>query len=154
MIPHFWKPIKQVQQIFTTTFNADKHIVSEYSTEKETLWLEAKTKLLPRSLATQTRFLGGGREGREGREGEGEGREGGGWDEVHFKHFYLFIRRPSNSVENCYGVTIQMKRLWQNLFDSAIYFFGFNSLLLARELRGRKPILLRDYLLSLDLSPA
>ena len=142
MIPHFWKPIKQVQQIFTTTFNADKHIVSEYSTQEETLWLEAKTKLLPRSLATQTRFLGGG------------GGEGGGWDEVHFKHFYLFIPRPSNYVENCYGVTIQMKRLWQNLFDSAIYFFGFNSLLFARELRGRKPILLRDYLLSLDLSPA
>ena len=153
MIPHFWKPIKQVQQIFTTTFNADKHIVSEYSTEEETLWLEAKTKLLPRSLATQTRFLGRGRG--EGGEGEGrEGREGGGWDEVHFKHFYLFIPRPSNSVENCYGVTIQMKLLWQNLFDSAIYFFGFNSLLFARELRGRKPILLRDYLLSLDLSPA
>ena len=146
MIPHFWKPIKQVQQIFTTTFNADKHIVSEYSTQEETLWLEAKTKLLPRSLATQTRFLGGG--------GGGGGGEGGGWDEVHFKHFYLFIPRPSNYVENCYGVTIQMKRLWQNLFDSAIYFFGFNSLLFARELRGRKPILLRDYLLSLDLSPA
>ena len=70
MIPHFWKPIKQVQQIFTTTFNADKHIVSEYSTEEETLWLEAKTKLLPRSLATQTRFLRGGR-GR-GRGGKGE----------------------------------------------------------------------------------
>ena len=53
-----------------------------------------------------------------------------------------------------YGVTIQMKPLWQNLFVSAIYFFGFNSLLFARELRGRKPVLLRDYLLSLDLSPA
>ena len=55
---------------------------------------------------------------------------------------------------NFYGVTIHMKPFWQNLFDSAIYFFGFNSLLFARELRGRKPILLRDYLLSLDLSPA
>ena len=47
MIPHFWKPIKQVQQIFTTTFNADKHIVSEYSTEEETLtrsWDEATPK--------------------------------------------------------------------------------------------------------------
>ena len=53
-----------------------------------------------------------------------------------------------------YRVTIQMKPLWQNLFVSAIYFFGFNSLLFARELRGRKPVLLRDYLLSLDLSPA
>lgn len=38
------------------------------------------------------------------------------------------------------GVNIQMKLLGQNLFDSAIYFFGFNSLLFARELRGRKPI--------------
>ena len=49
---------------------------------------------------------------------------------------------------------VQMKPHWPNLFDIAIYFFGFNSLLFARELRGRKPILLRDYLLSLDLSPA
>ena len=36
---------------------------------------------------------------------------------------------------NFYGVTIQLKPLWQNLFDSAIYFFDFNSLLFARELR-------------------
>ena len=49
---------------------------------------------------------------------------------------------------------VKMKPYWPNLFDIAIYFFGLNSLLFARELRGRKPILLRDYLLSLDLSPA
>ena len=58
MIPHFWKPIKQVQQIFTTTFNTEKHIVSEYFTEEERdTWLEAKGYssqsyvLLPRGLA-------------------------------------------------------------------------------------------------------
>ena len=49
---------------------------------------------------------------------------------------------------------VKMKPYWPNLFDIAIYFFDLNSLLFARELRGRKPILLRDYLLSLNLSPA